>query len=180
MKKSAIPVEFLRECFDVDFESGLLTWRPRPEAHFVDSRAASLWNGRHAGKVAGGPHKEGYIAITLTHFGSRHILLAHRVLWCMRTGSWPRFTIDHRDMNRTNNRFDNLREATFLEQAANRRAIRSGLKGASFDKDTGRYVSQITRCGKNYFLGRFKTEAEAHNAYVLAAQSFHGEFARAA
>ena len=172
-------VEYLRECFDADFKAGVLVWRSRPQKHFRDARTCASWNARYAGAVAGGPHKEGYVAVTVSLEGMRTVLLAHRILWCMKTGEWPKETIDHRDMDRTNNKFCNLREATYGEQNANRPAIRAGLKGASLDKRTGRYVAQITSDGTYRFLGRFDSEAEAHRAYVEAAERLHGDFARA-
>jgi hypothetical protein len=96
----------------------------------------------------------------------------------MRQGAWPDSTIDHRDCIRSENKLSNLRPASYSDQNANRRAIRAGLKGACFDRRTRRFVAQITRDGKNHFLGRFDTEEEAHKAYVSAAKDLHGEFAR--
>lgn len=173
-------VEFLRECFDADFAAGLLVWRKRPRSHFASYGAWIRCNDRLAGKRAGGPHKSGYAAVWVSLNGKRHGLLVHRVLWCMRTGVWPTKTIDHKDMCRTNNKQSNLREASYSDQNANRPAIRRGLKGATFDTRTGRYVAQITRDGRNHFLGRFSSEQEAHEAYVVAASRLHSDFARAA
>jgi hypothetical protein len=121
---------------------------------------------------------DGYIAVSLSFAGTRFVLLAHRVLWCMRTGQWPESSVDHRDLARANNASANLRLATASQQNANRGPIRPGLKGASFDKQTGRFMGQINSAGRNIFLGRFVTEEEAHRAYVEAARRLHGEFAK--
>lgn len=173
-----ISMQYLRECFDADFELGQLRWRARPDAHFSCASAAKRWRAKFSGKVTGGPHKEGYMAIYISVDGRRHGLLVHRVLWAMRNGAWPKATIDHKDTVRTNNCWRNLREATYSDQNANRPAIRAGLKGATLDRRTGRYVAQITRNGRYHFLGRFASELEAHKAYEEAATAMHGEFAR--
>lgn len=170
--------DFLRECFSADFDAGALTWRERPPSHFATKRAMAIFNSRFAGKPAGVARDGGYLAVWVMFAGRRNKLLVHRVLWCMRTGAWPSMTIDHVDMDRSNNRANNLREASFRQQAANRRPMRSGLKGASFDEGTGRFIAQITSHGKNHFLGRFATERSAHEAYCEAAKMLHGEFAR--
>jgi len=166
------------ECFRADFESGTLTWRVRPTHHFADAATSIRWNRRFSGKLAGGPHKEGYIAITLTLMGCRQVVLAHRVLWFMAHGEFPT-TVDHINGVRTDNRAVNMRAASYSDNNANRPALSAErLKGATLDKRTGRYVAQISRDGRNKFLGRFNTEAEAHAAYISAVQHLHGEFAK--
>lgn len=102
----------------------------------------------------------------------------HRVLWLLKHGSYPRGSLDHANGIRTDNRFRNLREATVAQNNANREATRSGLKGATLDKRTGRFVAQISVGGRNVFLGRHETEEMAHNAYMQKARQVYGEFAR--
>lgn len=167
----------LHDYFEADYENGLLYWKERDPLTFESPLAAKLWNAKFAGKPAGGKQQTGYVMAWLKRGNRRHSLPAHRVLWAMRTGQWPIPTVDHRDHCRSNNRWENLREATFAQQNANRPAIRNGLKGATFDKVTGRWVAQINRDGKNHFLGRHLTEQDAHAAYMAAARSMHGEFA---
>ena len=44
-----IPIDYLRECFDLDIETGTLTWRRRPHGHFPSERvrcSASRWVSR--------------------------------------------------------------------------------------------------------------------------------------
>lgn len=171
--------EFLRECFDADFENGKLIWRNRPLHHFDSKKRMMWWNSKHAGNTAGAPGNQGYLKVWVTFCGKRYGLLVHRVLWCMKFGKWPYQTIDHIDMNRANNRLENLREASYEQQSANRKGMGAYLKGVTFDKATKRFVAQITISGKNKFIGRFNTEIEAHQAYMDVAIKIHGEFARA-
>src|SRR5687767_14401 len=45
----------------------------------------------------------------------RHRLFEHRVIWALHYGEWPNGEIDHIDGNAKNNRLDNLRVVTHLE-----------------------------------------------------------------
>lgn len=176
-----INAEYLRECFDADFEAGTLRWRDRPASHFKSEMASRLWNARFAGKLAGSPHKEGYVSMMLTHNGRRRLLLAHRVMWCLHTDAWPEMTIDHQNCVRTDNRIKNLRAASYVDQNANR-PVRAGsvvgLKGVTICRLTGRFMARINRGGRSFFLGRHDTAEAAHAAYMEAAKQKHGEFAK--
>lgn len=50
-------------------------------------------------------------------------------------------------------------------------------KGVYFNKKCNKYCAQISINGKKKFLGLFKTEAEAHEAYMKAARKHFGELA---
>lgn len=107
---------------------------------------------------------------------------AHRLAWLYMTGEWPRHDIDHRDMNRVNNRFANLRDATRSQNKANQRAYvgsATGLKG-TYRIAEGRFRSIITIDGKRQHLGYFAIAEEANAAYLIAARQGFGEFARSA
>lgn len=109
-------------------------------------------------------------------------VLAHRLAWFYVTGYWPASDLDHRNLQRDDNRWDNLREATRAQNCANRAAGRgrSGLKGAHWNAARNCWQSYIKVAGRSQFLGRFDTAEEAHAAYVAAAVMVHGDFARAA
>jgi hypothetical protein len=156
-----ITAERLRSLLSYNPETGIFTWRVR--------RGRIL-----AGTVTGGIGSHGYVEIRVDY----RLYLAHRLAWLYMTGEWPKETIDHRDLDRTNNRWRNLREATFGQNNTNRRARGAqGLKGVT--KNRRAYVAQIQVAGRNRYLGSFATPEAAHAAYV-AASSAHGEFARAA
>jgi hypothetical protein len=84
------------------------------------------------------------------------------------------------DADRTNNRWRNLREATRMQNHANRRTFphSSKYKGVSFDKQTGRWRARIKKDRKLIALGRHDTEEHAHAAYERAARNLFGRFAR--
>lgn len=107
---------------------------------------------------------------------------AHRVIWLMQTGKWPEHCIDHRDGNRLNNRWENLREATWQQNALNRSHNsnnKSGVKGV-YPRSGGRtkWYATIDYSGKRTFLGSFEDKSDAIKARIEAEQEIFGEWAR--
>jgi hypothetical protein len=130
-----------------------------------------------AGSEAGSDHGNGYIEIGLD--GTSHF--AHRLAWFYMTGEWPSGQIDHRDLDRSNNRWRNLRPATHGQNVHNsgpRKNNSHGFKGAFFSKKARKWGAQIMFRRQKYSLGYFDTPQEAHAAYAQKAIELHGEFAR--
>ena len=81
--------------------------------------------------------------------------------------------VDHKDENRFNNRRSNLRIVDSKinrinqspRQASSNKFIK-GRQGYNFDKQTGKYISRISVCGKEVNIGRYKTELEAETIYL--------------
>lgn len=88
---------------------------------------------------------------------------------------------DHADGDGLNNRRKNLRDVSWVQNNQNvpRRASNPlQMKGASFRSDVKKWRSSIKANGKNYYLGLFDTEEEAHEAYCYASARLHGRFGR--
>lgn len=132
-----------------------------------------------AGQLAGSVSL-GYVKIQV--FGRRYF--AHRLAWLYVMGAWPREDIDHKDGNRANNTWSNLREATDSQNMRNAKPIlgtRAGLKGVTYLPKKGLFNARITADGgRRISLGCYKTADEAHSAYAAKANELFGEFARAA
>jgi len=97
------------------------------------------------------------------------------------TGAWPKHQIDHHNLDKADNRWRNLREATRSQNQANRRAhsnSRSGIKGVYLEGRSGRWRAQVQHKGRTHNLGRFDTAEEARAAYATAAAATFGEYAR--
>jgi hypothetical protein len=124
------------------------------------------------------PTRKGNVSYVYIHLhGHEHS--GHRVIWKYMTGEWPVGFVDHINLDGTDNRWANLREATKSQNGANRRIAKHnkiGWKGVR--ERRGRYRAEITFQGHTHQLGTFDTTAEAHAAYLSAAKRFHGEFAR--
>lgn len=94
----------------------------------------------------------------------------HQVVFYMIHGFLPRlpYTIDHINGNRLDNRLKNLRIANKTLQNINRKIQR----GATFNKEKGKWYSQIQFNKKKYHLGCFITRKEAYIAYNKALRMF--------
>lgn len=153
----------LRELLSYDRESGALRWRKRSNAR------SRIQIGALAGSIKGGGYREVEI--------DGIIYQAHRLAWLHVTGAWPAAEIDHRDLNRANNAWGNLRAATQAQNHANKRPYSAtGFKGVV--QAGNRFQARIMSGGRNLFLGSFQTANEAAAAYRGAAKIVYGEFAR--
>ncbi len=169
--------EYLRQCFDYDPDTGLLRWRTRPLDHFADRNICYCWNARFAGKLTGHPDRKGHIRISI----NRRSYGVHRIIWCLMTGYDSPLEIDHRNCAAGDNRWENLREATRVQNQGNTRARRNnklGIKGVFRDSRSGKFCAQISINWKSTHLGMFNTAEEAKKAYDIAAQKRYGAFAR--
>jgi hypothetical protein len=129
------------------------------------------------GSIAGTKMSTGYISIKLPNGPS---VLAHRLAWLWMTGEWPKEEIDHKNRDRLDNRWENLREATRSQQAQNgskRSTNNSGVVGVSFDKSRGKWVARLTLNGVFIYQKRFGTFEEACVARKSAEERFFGEYA---
>lgn len=186
--KIAATNEFLNECFYYDALTGVLRWKEnRPAYHFSCERLRRSNNARWGGKVAGTKHiahgrKPGCFYVMVWVAGVRQS--AHRVAWALAHGlnldEVPEF-IDHRNGDGTDNRLKNLRCATKEQNGWNRSLNSnnmSGYKGVYYRPGENCYIAAITAKGTKHYLGCFTTIKDAAEAYKLAAEQLHGEFAR--
>lgn len=126
------------------------------------------------GAVAGSYDKDGYIMIMI----NRQKFRAGRLAFLYMKGYWP-IEVDHRDRDRANDAWLNLRECTRSQNTAHsERAVgESGLRGVRFDPRSSTWRARIAFGGYREWLGPFSTKEEAYAAYLAAADSTHGEFA---
>jgi len=111
------------------------------------------------------------------------LYLAHVLAWFYMTGKWPVHEIDHRDADRCNGRWKNLREATHAQNQWNstkRRDNTSGFKGVHWHSQHKKWQARLAIKGKRESLGLFDCRAAAHFAVVVAADKHHQQFARVA
>ncbi|WP_312816290.1 HNH endonuclease [Atlantibacter subterraneus] len=171
-KDKELPVEYLRECFSYEPETGVLTWKSRPEHHFShSSRADGGFNKRFAGKAAGSVMARGYLWITLC--GKPHF--AHRIAWAVYYGEYPDGVIDHSNGVKTDNRISNLVLSTPGENSRNQKLRvnnKSGQMGVFQRKDNGRFRCFIQGDGKRIWLGTYDTIEEAISVRKEAEKRF--------
>ena len=163
----------LRELMSYDPETGIFV-----RLVTINGRAKI---GQVVGSPTAGGRSEGggYLQVCI----DRKKFLLHRLAVLYMMGEWPSHEVDHRDLDRANNRWRNLRSGTSSQNKGNMRAnsdSRSGIKGVYFDKSRGLWLAQITVCGQHFHLGRHTTAELAHEAYRAAAEEKFGDFARVA
>lgn len=167
-----ITQEFLRGRLDYDPLTGIFRWKPRSDCF-------RNWNTKYAGKPAGSLTGKGYIVIRLTINGERGKVAASRLAFIYMEGQCPPI-VDHKDRNRQNDRWDNLRAAT-REQNARNSAMqsnnKSGFKGVDWRPERRKWRAMIGVDGRQRCLGYFSSPEEAHAAYCEAADRHHQEFA---
>lgn len=131
-------VSDLKERFEYDEASGKLYHK---QGRFV---------GKEAGSVL--TSNGGYRYICSGVGGKQKSLLAHRVIWGMVFGEFPKegMVIDHIDGDPDNNRITNLRVVTHKENSRNRgrrkekvnsRYVWTACTGVKFDKQESCYVA---------------------------------------
>jgi hypothetical protein len=158
----------LQHRLDYNRVSGLFTWK-------------NIEANKFRGAPAGSQNARGYVSI----YWNGRKLQAHQIAWCYINGFYPTTLIDHKDGDPSNNAFNNLREATAVQNAQNKRTQRNnkcGFKGVSFHKSRigKKWRAAITVNKRTILLGHFNTAEEAYAAYVLAAGANFNEFARVA
>lgn len=164
-KERALSVNVLRRTIRYIPETGEFFW--------LEHR-----RGLTAGTPAGYAPEKGYRLIVINGQG----YMGHRVAWAIVTGSWPTYQIDHRNGCPSDNRWDNLREATSSQQRANSRRTKnakSPYRGVAFSQDARRkkpWAATLELKGKTVYLGRYETPEEASAAYQAGVKKHFGEF----
>jgi hypothetical protein len=168
----------------MDYETELTADRLREVLRYSPSTGVFHWrvmssSRRPAGSVAGELKPSGYILIGVDGFRYR----AHRLAWLYMLGMWPDKQVDHKDNNRSNNIWKNLRLADNAQNQANSRCSKNnkaGFKGVYWHKRNAKWAAKINPGRKQVHLGCYDSPSEAHEAYLRGAQKYFGTFARAA
>ncbi len=150
----------VRTLLDYDPATGIFTWRVKPNRRIA------------AGDRAGYTRKtDGY---TIIHIGGSNYL-AQRLAWLHVKGEWPATEIDHRNTVRSDNRWDNLREAAdFPNQQNIRKATKRSTTGVLGVSASGRgYRATVRLDRKNHYSTTYPTIEEAAAEYVSMKRQLH-------
>jgi hypothetical protein len=179
MSNGNMSAEMARRLFNYDPDTGILTWKTRSADMFrgdQPQRTCDAWNTLHAGKVAGCEESSGYLGLSAI---GKHYRV-HQIAFLIMDGYLPS-QIDHRNMDRSDNRWINIRAATHSENGRNRHKQannKSGFKGVSWHKRAKKWVAQIGNGNGPKYLGLFDSPQTAYDAYRKESLKVFGDFAR--
>ena len=160
MGDSEITQEFLKEHFE--YRDGHLWWvKPTVRGVEVGQQFGSCYNvGYRQGSLKGKTYPE------------------HRLIWLYHHGTWPKNHIDHINGIKDDNRIENLREATSVQNQWNTGSYggRSKYKGVNYQKDKNRWRARYKDHGQRFHIGYYATEIEAAIAYDKAVEHLHGGY----
>jgi hypothetical protein len=103
----------------------------------------------------------------------------HRLIYLLHHGYLPEF-VDHIDGNRSNNKIENLREATRSQNNCNakiRKDSASKIKNVSICKKSNKWRVIITINKKAKYIGSYKDIELAELVAIMAREKYHGNFA---
>ena len=146
-----------------DYKNGKLVWKIKPNRNI------------RIGDAAGSIDSHGYLQTK--HNGI--VYLNHRLIWLMHYGWLPKL-IDHVNGNKTDNRIENLRQATPQQNQHNaKRRVdnKSGVKGVIWRKDSRKWRADIQVNGKRRSLGCFDSIENAKEFIMLTREMLHKNFA---
>lgn len=159
--------------------SGELRWNKRGPAYFETLRGYKVWNAQQAGKLACSTiSARGYLAGRI--FDKRYY--AHRLIWKLVTGHDPNM-VDHIDGDRTNNKWENLRNVSPAVNNMNAKrpsSNKSGHIGIDWLERSRAWRAAIQTRGQRIHLGLFADINEAIAARKRAELSlgFHENHGR--
>jgi hypothetical protein len=129
---------------------------------------------RKVGDVLGSLTRAGYLEAGIKQ--RRYYL--HRLAYLYMTGEFPQGNIDHKNRNKSDNSWDNLRCVTQQENMENdvlpRKHGSLGYRGVH--RYGNKFRAKITHKGKQIHLGEFATVEEASQAYLRAKPLIHTNF----
>ena len=111
--------------------------------------------------------RDGYIGIRVS--GKRY--KAHRLAWLYVEGYWPEHCIDHKNGDKQDNRWKNLRHVTMscnMQNQKVRNNSKSGITGVCWKRKGCFWTSQIFIKGKAIHLGTYNSKLEAALARFTA------------
>ena len=159
------PLEELKEFLDYNPDTGVFTWIKKPHARIK------------VGQVAGSKISNGYLQMQLKGIN----YYAHRLAYYMYHGVDPlEKCIDHIDGDKANNKIDNLRLASYVQNQMNRVNLlsnnTSGYTGVSWNKKLKKWTAMI-QVNKVYkYLGLFTNKEDAIKVRREAEIKYFGDF----
>jgi len=159
---SKISIETLKDCVEYSPATGRFFYKHRDRSYFKTNRAYQVFRGKFEGKEAMAVlGKNGYLHGMVD--GKQ--IYTHIAVWAMVHGEWPSGQIDHINGDRLDNRIENLRVVSSLENSCNKAKSAgktSRYIGVGWSKSKGKWRAYINaEHNKLKHLGYFDSEEDA-------------------
>ena len=159
-KTKSLTIERLREVLEYDPDSGV----------FIQKVATG--HRSYVGNQVGRPGPGGRTVITI----DKKAYYATHLAWLWVKSEWPPSDIRlvYKGEPGPAVRFADIEPTSQAALSASNKINtlnKSGIKGVSWSKTSGRWVAMITRDGRQHYLGKFATKEEAAAAYQHAVET---------
>lgn len=152
--------QYLKDLLNYDPITGNFYWK-------------AVRRGASKKRIAGAKTRVGYVQIMI----DGKYYLAHRLAWLYTHGTFPNTMIDHINGMKCDNRIQNLRQVSHIQNQHNyikpNKNNKANLLGAFYSQKTNKWFSRICVNHKKKWLGSFDTAIDAHNAYIKAKRELH-------
>ncbi len=145
---------------------------PNYEGKYQISNKGTVKNLLRNKTTRGSLNNQGYMKTILTKDGVEKTIKIHQLVAMGFLGHTPcgyKLVVDHIDHNPLNNNLENLQVITHRENLSKRnkkpKKASSQYTGVCWNKQDSKWTAALYVKSKRFFLGYFKTEIEAHNAY---------------
>src|SRR3990167_136367 len=151
--KTKITREKILERFNYIPDFGVLTYKKLPHQQ----------GGVKLGSVDGSVNNGRFI---ISIYGKTYPI--SNIIWFLEKGFWP-YGVTYNDKNKFNNVISNLKELKYRD--CPNRKICKYLKGVSYNIKCSKFRADCSHNGVNVYIGLFKTEQEAHDAYLKVVEN---------
>lgn len=157
----------VHKLFRLDRETGRLYWLSPTKYH-----------PKLAGKEAGAAQRNRGKVYWAVQIDGKKIKRG-RIVFYMTRGFWPSPCVDHINGDSTDDRPENLRQATIEQNAWNHKSRKkqSACPMGVRKTEHGNYQARITHNKQVHHLGVFETQEQASKAYLLKRKELFCEFA---
>jgi len=132
-----------------------------PAIGIFTSKPGNKYSNQPVGARLGTLHKtKGYRYITILG----QLFREHRLAFFYMTGSWPKYQIDHINNNKSDNRWENLRDVPAIINCRNRPMFKnntSGHRGVVWNKQCNKWQVICRSKGVQHYFGLFEEKQDA-------------------
>ena len=166
-KPKELTHEYLKQCIDYNPDTGEFKWR-------ITQGGSEYGNDAFCFNLSGSNYSLCQTSILNKLYKTLRLI----VFWMTGFMPSPNRCVMPIDNNILNMKWSNIKVGSQSDVLVKSRVRGScAMKGVSWDKSKKKYSAYVSINGKQKYIGLFKTERAAHEAYMKAARKHYGELA---